>query len=84
MKDYDDLYRIFSSHIKIDKKKLRDFLKGMPEKLPEKYIQDLSPQWREHIKNYSDLPKDFEDIIRVINQFLRNIDITISKALIEK
>jgi hypothetical protein len=70
MKDYDDLYRIALAKPVLDKEKLKRFLGDMPEKLPNKFIRDLTPAWSEHIKQYPDLPDSLKTVFSTINDFL--------------
>ena len=75
MKDYDDLWRISRSDLKINSQKLRTILnnRSIPVELESGWIKYLEESWKRHSRLYKDIPKDLEVIFNEINEWTRQI-----------
>lgn len=74
IKDYDDLWRISKSGIKVDSKKLSELLKL--NKIESSFIDYMKigeitkNGWIKHLKRYKDLP-DLEVVVEEVNHWLK-------------
>lgn len=76
MKDFDDLWRISKSEIKIDSKNLAKILKTrkIPIQLDREWLNPIMTQdWKRHAKRYKDLPPKLETIFEEINGWLETV-----------
>lgn len=73
MKDFDDLWRLSSSSIKIKSAKLTKLLKkrNTSALLDKTWIVDsMTTSWKSHQKKYKDLPEDLRDLFVEVNRWL--------------
>jgi len=83
MKDFDDLFRIANTKQKVDSKLLGKLSKdrGIDLKLDKKWVNNpMKALWSEYTqkkvyKDAADLPKDMDQLIEYINEFLFTITI---------
>jgi hypothetical protein len=75
MKDFDDLWRISNADISIDKKKVKILLetRGIPHALEKDWTTFLQKNWKGHTLEYSDLPKNIEEVFLDINKWLSQL-----------
>ncbi len=75
MKDFDDLWRISRSSIKIDSENLKKLLEGrsVPSKLNLEWIPFLIESWKRHTKFYKDVPNEIELVFKDINSWLSKL-----------
>jgi hypothetical protein len=74
MKDFDDLWRLCQSNVEIDKIKLSSLVKKQNIKLElnKNWIgPDIERAWKNHQKQYSDLPKELAEIFNDINTWIK-------------
>jgi len=76
MKDFDDLWRISQSDIKVDSRKLKKLLesKDLPLKLNLEWITFLIESWKRHTKSYKDIPRDLSSVFKDINSWLSKLE----------
>jgi hypothetical protein len=72
IKDFDDLWRISKSNIKIDQRKLRDIFtqRQIEFELPIHWAEFMAEAWKAHFYRYKDVPKELEDVFNDINFWL--------------
>lgn len=76
MKDFDDLWRLAQSNIEINKSRLNSLLKKQKIKLElnKNWIgPDIERVWKNHRKQYPDLPKDLSVLFEDVNHWIKNI-----------
>lgn len=76
LKDFDDLWRIGRSEIRVNAKKLEGLLNGrdVPTRLDKAWITDVMERdWREHAASYDDLPRDIQAVFSDVNAWLAKI-----------
>ena len=76
MKDFDDLWRLSHSDMSIDVTKLMTITESrkIELKLKKEWIgPDIERIWKTHQKQYSDLPKNLEELIREINDWIKDL-----------
>ena len=76
LKDFDDLWRIGRSQMRVDTKKLGLLLKqrGVPKRLDEAWLSEgMERDWRDHAARYKDLPKDLRLVFADINSWLSKL-----------
>ena len=75
MKDFDDLWRISKSSIKIDSDKLKSILitRKVSASLDFQWVLYLEESWKRHSKSYRDIPSDLEVVFKAINSWLLNL-----------
>ncbi len=75
MKDFDDLWRIIDSGIKVDFVKLKRLLakREIPSCLDKEWVIFLSDSWTRHVKSYKDIPRRLEDVFQKINEWLAQL-----------
>jgi hypothetical protein len=74
MKDYDDLWRLSQSNIDINKSKLLSLTKinKVKLKLNLSWIgPDIERAWKNHQKQYPDLPADLNKLFNEVNRWIR-------------
>jgi hypothetical protein len=73
MKDFDDLWRIIQSDVKINQKKLTKLIqnKELNRLLNHEWIsKEMNAAWSSHRKRYKDLPDDLGNLFNEINEWL--------------
>ena len=76
MKDFDDLWRIWESGLKIKSSKLIKLFmkKDLEMSLDLNWIDDeMQKKWSRHIRLYKDLPRDLNIVFKEINEWLKLI-----------
>lgn len=73
MKDFDDLWRLSQSNVEINKSKLSSFVKKHKIKLElnKNWIgPDIERAWKNHQKQYPDLPKELAKLFKDVNAWI--------------
>jgi len=72
MKDFDDLWRISQSGIKLSYSKLIKLMKlnNIKNELDTEWIQFLEDHWKRHSRGYKDLPRELTKVFGDINNWL--------------
>lgn len=72
MKDFDDLWRISKTEMKVSNIKLKDLMSKNSCKfeLDFEWTPFLEDHWRRHSKRYKDLPKDLASVFKEVNNWL--------------
>jgi hypothetical protein len=76
MKDYDDLWRLSRTDIKLNARVLKKLLskREISPQLDAAWINAVTQQaWKDHQKRYKDLPASLEDLFREVNFWLDKI-----------
>jgi len=75
MKDFDDLWRISHSQIKINSKKLKKILieRNISVSLEDEWVSYLEESWSRHSKMYKDIPKDLSTVFDQINKWMNKL-----------
>ncbi len=75
MKDFDDLWRIARSDLKIDSKKLSKMFKNknLSLNLEKSWVSFLDDSWRRYSKSYKDIPRELEKVFDDINEWLKEM-----------
>jgi len=76
IKDYDDLWRISVSELKIDRKKMKAILaeRNISFSIKKEWIsREISAAWENHQKRYKDLPEDLEALFTDVNEWLKKM-----------
>jgi hypothetical protein len=75
MKDFDDLWRISKSDLKIKKIKLKRLLRPLKERalLDHSWIEFLEASWKRHAKSYKDVPRDLSTVFEDVNTWLERL-----------
>jgi hypothetical protein len=74
MKDFDDLWRIAQSEIRVKPTLLRKLFKERkvtPALRTEWLNETFTSDWKRHQSRYKDLPKDIEDLFSQVNDWLK-------------
>lgn len=74
MKDFDDLWRLSQTDIKLRKSTLHNLMTAAhaPTRLDKNWINEPMQQaWKSHIKRYKDLPSALDQIFADINKWLK-------------
>jgi hypothetical protein len=74
MKDYDDLWRLCKSEVRIDGTKLKTLAKyrSIPLSIDLNWIgADLERMWKSHRRRYQDLPEEIETVFDEINVWIK-------------
>ena len=73
MKDFDDLWRLSKSDVKIEMGEVRKRLseKSMPLKLEPGWVDAVMENaWKRHIAAYKDLPTELTSLLEDVNHWL--------------
>ncbi len=76
MKDFDDLWRLARSDVKVDSKKLNKLAKNrsIPLSLDNQWIgPEMARVWEPHQRRYKDLPKTLEALFADVNTWLEGL-----------
>ena len=74
MKDFDDLWRISKSNIKISRNKVNKLFRKreIPFSLEKAWAESLNHAWKGHVKRYKDLTGELSVIFKDINSWLED------------
>lgn len=75
IKDFDDLWRISKSDMKINQSKLKEIFskRELNYELPLEWAEYMEDAWKAHIRKYKDVPKTITEVFEEINGWLKKL-----------